>query len=104
MTVTVLIERVLDPGQQPWELMDLLQQLRAKALRQPGYVSGKTLVSVDNVRTHLVLSTWLSLEHWRAWENSPERTQMLAKIEPLLGAPPKSSVFTETSVVFPEGV
>ena len=82
----------------------MLQQLRTQALRQPGYVSGETLVSVDNMRTHLVISRWLSLEHWRTWENSPERTQMLTKIAPLLASPTKSSVFTETSVTFPEGV
>jgi antibiotic biosynthesis monooxygenase (ABM) superfamily enzyme len=104
MTVTILMERVLDASQQPWELMDLLQQLRARALRQPDYVSGETRVSVDNMRTHLVISRWSSLEHWRAWEHSPERAQMLAKIAPLLASPEKSSLFTETSVTLAEGV
>jgi len=104
MTVRVLIERTVEPGKPQEDLLDLMKQLRAKALHQPGYVSGETLISVDRPGMHLVISTWHSLKEWRAWENNPERLEILAKIEPLLAASPKTSVFTEPWVALPEGV
>lgn len=104
MTVRILIERTVDPGKRQEDLLDLMKQLRAKALHQPGYVSGETLISVDRPGTHLVISTWHSLKEWRAWENNPERLEILAKIESLLAASPKTSVFAEPWVTLPEGV
>lgn len=104
MTVRVLIERTVEPGKPQEDLLDLMKQLRAKALHQPGYVSGETLISVDRPGMHLVISTWHSLKEWRAWENNPERLEILAKIESLLAASPKTSVFTEPWVTLPEGV
>jgi len=104
MSVRVLIERTVEPGKPQEDLVYLMKQLRAKALHQPGYVSGETLVSVDRPGMHLVVSTWHSLKEWRAWENHRERVEILAKIESLLAAPPKTSVFTEPWVTLPEGV
>jgi len=104
MTVRVFIERTVEPGKPQEDLVDLMKQLRSRALHQPGYVSGETLLSVDRSGTHLVISTWHSLKQWRAWENNPERLEILAKIEPLLAAPPKTNVFTEPWVTLPEGV
>ena len=104
MTVRVVIERTVDPGKRQEELLDVMKQLRSRALHQPGYLSGETLISVDRPGMHLVISTWHSLKEWRAWENNPERLEILAKIEPLLAGPPKTSVFTEPWVALPEGV
>ena len=104
MTVRVLIERTVEPGKPQEDLVYLMKQLRAKALLQPGYILGETLLSVDRPGTHLVISTWHSLKQWRAWENNPERLEILAKIEPMLTAPPKVNVFTEPWVTLPEGV
>jgi len=104
MTVRILIERTVDPGKRQEELLDLMRELRAKALHQPGYVSGETLMSVDKPGMHLVISTWHSLKEWRAWENNPQRLEILAKIDRLLTAPPKTIVFTEPWVSLPEGV
>ena len=104
MTVRVLIERTVDPGKRQEELLDLMRELRARALHQPGYVSGETLMSVDKPGMHLVISTWHSLKEWRAWENNPQRLEILSKIDRLLTAPPKTRVFTEPWVALPEGV
>ncbi len=104
MTIKVIMERTVDPGKQQEELLDVMNQLRSKALHQPGYISGETLLSVDRPGTHLVISTWHSLKQGRAWENNPERLEILAKIEPVLSAPARTSVFTEPWVALPEGV
>ena len=103
MTVRVLIERTVEPDRQD-ELLDLMKRLRAKALLQPGYISGESLISVDKPATHLVISTWHSLQHWRAWENHPERLEIMAQIERLLTAPSKTTVFVEPWAALPETV
>ena len=103
MTVKVIMERAVNPAQQG-ELLLLLRQLRARAVAQPGYVTGETLPSVDKPGTHLVISTWHSLQDWRAWENNPERRQISAKIEPLLTTPSKAGVFVEPWAALPEGI
>ncbi len=103
MTVRVIIERTADADKQG-ELLELLRELRAKALLQPGYVSGETLTSVDKPGTHVVISTWHSLQHWKAWENHPDRIKISSKVDALLTAPPRVGVFTESWALLPEGV
>ena len=103
MTVRILIERTAETDRQD-ELLDLMKQLRAKALLQAGYISGESLLSVDKPGTHLVISTWHSLADWRAWENHPERLAIAAQIERTLTAQSKTSVFIEPWAKMPEAV
>jgi heme-degrading monooxygenase HmoA len=103
VAVKVIIERSVSPDNQA-ELAELLKELRARAIRQPGYISGETLFSVDRSGTHLVISTWESLRDWKAWENDPKRLELSGRIEVLLSAPSKSSVFATTPRSIAEGV
>ena len=103
MAVRVIIERSVTADKQD-QLLDLLRQLRARAIHQPGYISGETLTSVDRPGTHLVISTWHSLHDWRAWESHPERTEILTQVEAFLSAPSKTGVFMEQWASLPEGV
>lgn len=91
--VRVLIERHCQPGREA-ELEDLLVELRAKATAQPGYVSGETLRSIDDPSLWVVLSTWLDVSLWKAWEANPERKLVESKIERITSSPPKVSTFT----------
>ncbi len=45
MAIKVIIERSVSPDNQA-EVAELLKELRAKAVLQPGYISGETLFSV----------------------------------------------------------
>lgn len=103
MTVRILIERTVETDRQG-ELLELMKHLRAKALLQPGYISGESLLSVDKPGMHLVISTWHSLADWRAWENQPERLAIVAQIERLLTTPSKTNVFIEPWAKLPEAV
>lgn len=91
--VRVIIERRCQPNKEV-ELEKLLVELRSKGVQQRGYVSGETLRSVDDPSLWLVISTWLDAELWNAWENHPERQEVVTKIERLLVAPAKASVFS----------
>lgn len=94
MTVRIIMERTVDTDKRE-QLVDLMKKLRAKALLRPGYISGETLISVDRPGTHIVISTWHSLSDWKAWENHPERLEILAQIDALLTAPAKINVYGE---------
>lgn len=91
--VRVIIERHCQPGKQA-EMESLLVELRTKAMRQRGYISGETLQSVDDPLLWLVISTWTDADRWRMWETMPERRETLSKIEPVLAAPEKVSIFS----------
>jgi len=103
MAIKVIIERAVSPDNQG-EVAELLKDLRAKATRQPGYISGETLFSVEHSGTHAAISSWESLRDWKAWEKNPERIAIVAKIENLLKAKSKVSIFATTPRSIAEGV
>ena len=92
MTVRVLIEREVEPGQES-RLLQILTQARAKAMKAKGYISGETLRSIENPNKLLVLSNWNSVEDWKTWEKAPERTVLQQELAPLLRQE-KCSIFS----------
>ena len=90
--IRVIIERHCQPNKEA-EMESLLVDLRMTAMRQHGYISGETLQSIDDPSFWLVISTWANADFWKVWHSSSERREPLDKIEPLLVAPEKISVF-----------
>ncbi len=86
MAVKVLIKRKV-AGDKEKALLPLIVQLRTLAMSQPGYVSGETLKNLKAPHDYLVISTWQSVESWKAWESSKERAKIQKKIDDLLGKP-----------------
>ena len=91
--VRVMIERRFQAGKET-ELENLLVQLRSRAMAQPGYVSGETLRALDDPSLWIVLSTWLDVSLWKAWEASPERQELENQIGRIASAPAKVSAFS----------
>ncbi len=75
-------------------LKGLLQDLRAAALRQPGYVTAETLYRGDDPLCVLVIATWMTREHWEAWATSEERMRLADLIIPLLLEEPNITVYS----------
>lgn len=90
--VRVIVERRCRPAK-VGDVANHLIELRARATRQRGYVSGETLRSLDNPSHWLVVSTWVDADLWKVWETSPERREVEEKIKALLVTPEKVSVF-----------
>lgn len=90
--IRVIIERHHKPDKEV-ELDKLLLELRAGAMNRPGYVSGETLRSIDDPFHWLVISTWVDIGSWKTWEATPERLEIGRKIEPLLNATSKVSLY-----------
>ena len=86
MAFTVAIRRCASKDN--WErVMALMKSLRAKAVMQPGYLTGETMFSYTSGGTIMVLSRWQNARDWRAWESNPERARVEECINRLLSSP-----------------
>jgi heme oxygenase (mycobilin-producing) len=83
MAIRVLIERVIEPGQEV-KLQHVMMQLRSKAMQIKGYISGETLRALNEPNRYLAISNWNSVEEWKAWEASPERKKIQEELKPVL--------------------
>lgn len=92
MTIKVLIKRKVN-NQNIGGLELLLNKLRAMAMVQPGYISGESLVSVEEKNLCLVISTWKTLQDWERWFTNHQRMDLQNQIDLLLGAPTHYEVF-----------
>ena len=80
MIAKILIKRRFKEGKTP-QILSLLNDLRARAMGQPGYISGETLSKKGFPLNLIVISTWQSLEHWHEWRDSQERRQLESILE-----------------------
>ena len=90
--IRVLIERRCKAGKEQ-ALDSLLNDLRAKSLDQPGYISGETLVGISDPTSFLVISTWTRLNAWKAWADSRARLEVANLIAPLLSGEPVVRIY-----------
>ncbi|MFW5972750.1 MAG: antibiotic biosynthesis monooxygenase family protein [Bacteroidota bacterium] len=84
MAIKVILYRRV-PVDKSADLKPLLLKLRALALKQPGYVSGETLMNSEDPEEYLVLSSWASRAYWNDWYNNRERADVQQQIDELLG-------------------
>jgi heme-degrading monooxygenase HmoA len=92
MAVKVLIKRKVADKNAP-ELEALLRKMRALTLNQKGYISGETFTRLDEPGVSMVISTWQSIDDWRAWTLSKERIEVQEQIDKLLGDTTKYEIF-----------
>lgn len=55
-------------------------EIRALATVQPGYVSGKTIINIDNPNEMIIVSTWESREDWDNWFKKDVRMDFYKKL------------------------
>jgi len=84
--IKIVIERKAKEGER---LLTLLRDSRAAAMKQPGYISGETLVNAEDNTEFVVISTWQSVKDWKGWEKSEERARLEKKIRALLAEAPR---------------
>lgn len=94
MTVKVTMTRQVTPGR-AYELYELPVELRSRALKRPGYLSGETLVLASDPDFHMVVGNRSSLREWRDRESHIERLEMIRRIDTLLTATAKAWVCLE---------
>jgi heme-degrading monooxygenase HmoA len=93
MAIGVVIKRVTKHGVDAKVILPDIIELRALAVRQPGYISGETLFNLDCPEECLVISRWTTLEQWQQWKRSARRNELNEKIEKLLGTKTEYNIY-----------
>lgn len=86
MAIKVLITRQFWPGAET-EAFKVASKIRSAAMSQPGYISGESLVSMEDPNKMVVVGSWHSLESWQEWYDSPTRAEIDQEMEPYLNRP-----------------
>ena len=86
MAVKVMIKRHIKEGKAKG-VFALLKKQRVKAMDQRGHLKGETLMSYQNPRCLLVISSWQSMENWLSWKESEERRANEAQLAQFLESP-----------------
>ena len=93
MAVGILIKRVIRHGGNAKELLPHLIELRALAVRQPGYISGESFFNLEDSGECLVISRWTTLEQWKQWMRDPRRIELDENMEKHLGTKTEYSIY-----------
>ena len=81
MAIGILIKRITRDGQDAKVLLPHIVELRALAVRQPGYISGETFFNLDRKDECLVISRWTTLKQWQKWMQDPRRIELDGNLE-----------------------
>ena len=93
MAIGVLIKRETKQGVDAKVLLPHIVELRALAVRQPGYISGETFFNLDRPEECVVIGRWTALEHWQQWKRDARRIELNDIIETHLGCKAEYSVY-----------
>ena len=91
--IKVIVERRLRSGRVE-DIARLLAELSRRERQQNGYLSGEILQSADDPSLWVDISTWTYSEQWKRWETTPGHNEIQLKMNDLLIAPEKVSIFT----------
>lgn len=80
MIAKIIIKRHFQDGKTP-QIIPLLNELRTRAMGQPGYISGETLTASGTPNYMVIIATWQTPEDWHRWRDSEERKQFEAMLE-----------------------
>jgi heme-degrading monooxygenase HmoA len=96
MPIQVIIKRKWEVDK-PEALLPLLTELRSLAKKQPGYISGETLRSLDDPEDYIVISKWKSADDWQKWLQSKERRDLQGRVDSLIGEKTFYEIFEPVS-------
>ncbi len=96
MPVQVIIKRKLLINN-PQELIPLLSEMHSHAIKQPGYLSGETLRSIENPEDYMVVSKWETADDWTRWFQSKERREIQGRVDSILGEKTFYEIFESVS-------
>ena len=85
--IRVIIEHQVKDVKDVESVIEVIRELRNEAMKQPGYLTGETLINTDDNCNVLVISTWRSPEDWKAWDTSEPRVKITQGMNKLLVKP-----------------
>ena len=92
MAVKVFIKRYIKKGTTE-DTLALLNEVRSQALKQPGYISGETLINHYDPSSITVVSTWQTIDDWIRWQESDERAVQEDQLESLQEGPANFEIY-----------
>jgi len=92
MAVKIFIKRYVKKGKTQ-AAVELLKEVRSQALKQPGYISGETLINHYDPCNIAVVSTWQTIDDWIRWEESDERSAKENQLEGLQEGPTDFEIY-----------
>ncbi|MEJ2283401.1 MAG: antibiotic biosynthesis monooxygenase [Desulfobacterales bacterium] len=92
MAVKIIIKRSIPP-QKVGKVMPLFKKMRSVAVKQPVYISGETLQSINTPGEIVVISTWQTIDEWQDWVTHKERLKIQGQIDMLLGKKTEYEVY-----------
>ncbi|MEE4607089.1 MAG: antibiotic biosynthesis monooxygenase family protein [Desulfobacteraceae bacterium] len=96
MSIQVIIKRKWQTNN-PEALFPLLTKIRSLAQKQPGYISGETLRSLDDPEDYMVVSKWETADDWKKWLQSKERRDLQGQVDSLIGEKTFYEIFEPVS-------
>jgi heme-degrading monooxygenase HmoA len=80
MIAKIIIKRRFKAGHDR-QILALLNELRSRAMTQPGYISGETLTKSNHPHSLVVIATWQSMQCWHDWRESNDRQKFEAMLD-----------------------
>lgn len=80
MIAKIIIKRRFKPGKTR-QIIALLNELRSRAMTQPGYISGETLMKRGYPHNMIIIATWQSMEDWQNWKDNDDRKKYETMLE-----------------------
>jgi heme-degrading monooxygenase HmoA len=80
----IIIKRVFRMDQTE-QLVPLLKQLRAKAEKQPGFISRTTYSKLSDPGELVVVMQWETVDDWMRWMNHKEAKDLQWQIDSIIG-------------------
>ena len=92
MIAKIIIKRRFKTGKSR-QVIALLNELRARAMHEPGYISGETLSKKGFPNNLIVIGTWQSLDAWHRWRDKEERKKFETMLDLLQERPTEYEEF-----------
>jgi heme-degrading monooxygenase HmoA len=96
--VRVIVQHQTRSKEDSDKLIDVIHELRMEAMKQPGYITGETLINSEDSRNVLVISTWNKEEQWKTWDTSEKRISLTEPVKPLLGKPYTVTIYNFAAI------
>lgn len=91
--VTILVSRRLKKGCET-QFQNLLAELQELLEKREGFVEMKAYQPSDEDDAHKIVLAFRGASQLKAWQDSPERRDWIARVKPLEAAPPRAQILT----------
>jgi len=92
--IRVVVDHQLKDKKDTEAYIEVMRELTNEAMKQPGYITGETLVNTDDECNILVIATWRSSNHFNDWYTSEIRQKVNGMYPRILTEPPRIRIYS----------